>query len=139
MWLQQRVASGGLSVQKVDGVSNVADALTKHLGKSSLSSHTQSVRLEIRDGRYPLMPICDSADKAEISAAVSFESEERLCQVALANCFVRVNELGPEHGSTSKATRLFDMCCIDRACVHYSCCMFVRIQTACVELLTTLY
>ena len=57
LWLQQRVADGGLSVQKVDGISNVADALTKHLGKSSLSSHTQSVRLGIRDGRHSLMPV----------------------------------------------------------------------------------
>ena len=71
----------------------MADALTKHLGKSSLSSHTQSVRFGIRDRRHTLMPVCDSADKAEISAAVVFESEERLCQVALANCFVRVKGL----------------------------------------------
>ena len=55
LWLQQRVANGGLSVQKVDGISNVADALTKHLGKGPLSSHTQSVRLDIRDGRHTLM------------------------------------------------------------------------------------
>ena len=39
LWLQHRVANGGLRVQKVDGISNVADALTKHLGKGPLSSH----------------------------------------------------------------------------------------------------
>ena len=83
----------------------MADALTKHLGKSSLSSHMQLVRLEIRDGRHTLMPVCDSADKAEIGAAVSFESEERLCQVALASRFVRVRRLGPEHGSLLTASR----------------------------------
>ena len=83
-WLQQRVANGDLIVQKVDGISNLADALIKHLGKNSLVSHMESVRFENRDGRHVLMPVCDSADKAEVGAAVSLESEERLCQVARA-------------------------------------------------------
>ena len=109
----------GLSVQKVDGVTNVAGALTKHLGKSSLVSHMQSVRLEIRDGRHILMPVCDSADNAEIGAAVSFESEERLCQVALACRFVRVKGLGPERGSVTAAGRLFDLCCVDCTYTNY--------------------
>ena len=69
-------------MQKVDGISSVADALTKHLGKGPLSSHMEPVRLEIHDGRHALMPVCDSADKSEVSAAVSFGSDERLCQVA---------------------------------------------------------
>ena len=112
LWLQQRVANGDLSVQKVDGVSNLADALTKHLQKGPLTSHMESVRLEIRDGRHPLMPVCDSADKLEVSAAVSFESDEQLCQVALACKFVSVKGLGPERGSTI-AGRLFDLCCMD--------------------------
>ena len=61
LWLQRRVANGGLSVQKVDGISNVADALTKHLAKGPLTNHMESVRLEIRDGRHPLMPVCVTA------------------------------------------------------------------------------
>ena len=99
-------------MQKVDGVSNLADALTKHLQKGPLTSHMESVRLEIRDGRHPLMPACDSADKLEVSAAVSFESDEHLCQVALAHKFVSVKGLGPERGSTI-AGRLFDLCCMN--------------------------
>ena len=109
LWLQQRVVNGGLIVQKVDGISNLADALTKHLGKNSLSSHMESVRLEIRDGRHSLMLACDSADKAGVGAAVSIESEEHLCQVALAQCFLRVKALEPVHGSILAATRLFDL------------------------------
>ena len=72
----------------------------------------ESARLEIRDGRRPLMPVCDSADKLEVSVAVSFESDERLCQVALACKFVSVKGLGPERGSTI-AGRLFGLCCTD--------------------------
>ena len=56
-------------MQKVDGVSNLADAQTQHLQKGPLTSHMESVRLEIRDGRHLLMPACDSADKLEVSAA----------------------------------------------------------------------
>ena len=79
----------------------------------------QSVRLEIRDGRHTLMPVCDSVDRAAISAAVSFESEEHLCQVALACRLVRVKGLGPERGSLSAADRLFDLCCVDCSHTNY--------------------
>ena len=125
LWLQQRVANGDLSVQKVDGVSNLADALTNHLQKGPLASPMGSVRLEIRDGRHPLMPVCDSADKSEVSAAVSFESDEHLCQVALACTFVSVKGLGPERGSTI-AGRRFDLCCLDCKCPNgclNACCL----------------
>ena len=75
LWLQQRVASGDLKVQKVDGVSNLVDALTKHLQKGPLEGHMVSVNLEIRDGRHVLMPVCDSDDRREASVAVSFDSD----------------------------------------------------------------
>ena len=88
LWLQQRVASGDLRVQEVDGVSNLADALTKHLQKGPLEGHMVSVNLEIREGRHSLMLACDSNDKLEASVAVSFESDEHLCQVVLASGLV---------------------------------------------------
>ena len=75
LWLQQRVASGDLKVQKVDGVSNLADALTKHLQHGPLEGHMVSVNLEIRGGRHVLMPVCDSDDRREASVAVSFDSD----------------------------------------------------------------
>ena len=75
LWLQQRVASGDLRVQKVDGASNLADALTKHLQKGPLVGHMTSVNLEIREGRHVLMPVCDSDDRREASVAISFESD----------------------------------------------------------------
>ena len=98
LWLQQRVASGDLKVQKVDGIWNLADALTKHLQKGPLEGHMASVNLEIREGRHVLMPACDSNDKLEASVAVSFESDEHLCQVVLASGCVKLKGskgLGP--------------------------------------------
>ena len=138
LWLQQRVANGNLSAQKVDGVSNLADALTKHLQKGPLASHMESVRLEIRDGRRPLMPVCDSTDRSEVSAAVSFESDERFCQVALACNFVNIKGLRPERGSNN-AGRLFDLCCMDCKDPSYlsnACCLEFNSRT---KLLTCLY
>jgi len=88
LWLQQRVASGDLKVQKVDGIWNLADALTKHLQKGPLEGHMVSVNLEIREGRRSLMPVCDGSDKLEANVAVSFESDEHLCQVVLASGLV---------------------------------------------------
>ena len=88
LWLQQRVASADLRVQKVDGISNLADALTKYLQNGSLEAHIVSVNLEIREGRRLLMPVCDGSDKLEANVAVSFESDERLCQVVLASGLV---------------------------------------------------
>ena len=79
LWLQQRVANGDLDVQKVDGASNLAEALTKHLGNNALVGHMESVRFEIRDGRHVLMPVCDSANKAEVGAAVCIGSDEHIC------------------------------------------------------------
>ena len=78
----------------------------------------ESVRFEIRDGRHVLMPVCESADNTDVGATVCIEDDEHQMQVALANCFVRLRGLGPEHGSTSTATRLFDLCCVDRVRVN---------------------
>ena len=102
LWLQQRVASGDLKAQTVDGISNLADALTKHLQKGPLEGHMVSVNLEIREGRRPLMPVCDGSDKLEANVAVSFESDERLCQVVLAGGLVGLKGskgFGPKRSS----------------------------------------
>jgi len=52
-----------------------------------------SVNLEIREGGRPLMPGCDGSDKLEANVAVSFESDEHLCQVVLASGLVGLKGL----------------------------------------------
>ena len=93
----------------------VADALTKHLGKGPLSSHMQSVRFEIRDGRHPLCHLVTALTKRKSVMQCHLKAKSAFCQVALACKFVRVKGLGPERGSLS-AHRRFDLCCID--CTH---------------------
>ena len=46
LWLQQRVASDDLKVEKVKVTDNVADALTKHLGVEDMKMHMDSIDLE---------------------------------------------------------------------------------------------
>ena len=82
--------------------------MTKHLGRIALDSHRESVRLELRDGRHNLMPECESTDNADVGATVCVQDDGRLMKVALANCFVCLKGLEPEHGSTT--TRLFGLC-----------------------------
>ena len=41
LWLQSKVLSGGISVQKIDGKDNVADALTKYLSGPDMTLHLQ--------------------------------------------------------------------------------------------------
>ena len=56
LWLQQRVASEGLKIEKVKGTENVADALAKHLGVEDMKMHMDGVGLEHRSGRHELIP-----------------------------------------------------------------------------------
>ena len=56
LWLQQKVANGDLKLVKVNGVDNLADALTKHLGAGELQKHMLGVGLEERGGRHEIMP-----------------------------------------------------------------------------------
>ena len=56
LWLQQRVASEELKIDKVKGTDNIADALTKHVGVEDMKMHMEGVGLEHRSGRHDLMP-----------------------------------------------------------------------------------
>jgi len=65
LWLQQRVANGDIVLRKVDGVSNIADALTKYVGKDPIQQHMIGVGLELREGRHSIMPEIDKTQDAE--------------------------------------------------------------------------
>ena len=56
LWLQQRVASEDLKIDKVKGTDNIADALTKHVGVEDMKINLEGVGLEQRPGRHDLMP-----------------------------------------------------------------------------------
>jgi len=56
LWLQGKVASGLMRIEKVKGTENVADALTKHVERDKLQRHIESMNMEVRQGRHELMP-----------------------------------------------------------------------------------
>ena len=56
LWLQAHVARGDIKVEKIDGVKNIADQLTKYVTKEGISFHMSETSQEITAGRHPLMP-----------------------------------------------------------------------------------
>ena len=56
LWLQEKIRSGDICIHKVDGSSNVADVMTKHLAHDSLGRHLPNLRLEFMDGRAMVAP-----------------------------------------------------------------------------------
>ena len=77
LWLQQRVASEDLKIEKVKGTENVADALTKHLGVEDTKMHMDGVGLEHRSGRHNLMPeVAKDGDDEKYIVMGTAEREE---------------------------------------------------------------
>lgn len=78
LWLQQRVANGAIIMVEVDGVSNIADALSKYAGNDFTQQYLVGVWLEVREGEHSSMleidktrndELCDpecNSDKCEI-------------------------------------------------------------------------
>ena len=56
LWLQEHVARGNIKVEKIDGVKNIADQLTKYVTKEGISFHMNETNQEVIGGRHPLMP-----------------------------------------------------------------------------------
>ena len=56
LWLQDKVASGEVELEKVDGKVNRADALTKAVNSEELRSHIEWVNMELTKGRHEIMP-----------------------------------------------------------------------------------
>ena len=51
LWMQDKVAKNVLEVNKVKGEHNIADLMTKHMGKSLVDRHMGNMRVYFREGR----------------------------------------------------------------------------------------
>ena len=51
LWLQQQQARRLLPIQKVDGTTNIADLMTKHLNEANVGKYMTMLGCEFRDGR----------------------------------------------------------------------------------------
>ena len=56
IWVQDKAASGEIEVRKVDGKSNLADMLTKHVGNEGIRIHMFHTRHLYAAGRHDIMP-----------------------------------------------------------------------------------
>ena len=56
LWVQEKVRLGEITLEKVEGKDNLADALTKHLGRDDLERHVWITNQFIVSGRHELSP-----------------------------------------------------------------------------------
>ena len=56
LWIQDRVGSGDIEIQKIPGSVNPADALTKHVGSEILTKHAHMTSQFVCGGRHEIMP-----------------------------------------------------------------------------------
>ena len=73
LWLQQKVATGNIEVRKVKGEDNLADALTKYLGKGGVDKHIECTNQEQAKGRHWLAP---AVSGNEIPTGENWKEEE---------------------------------------------------------------
>ena len=57
LWVQERVRSGDLVLQKVKGTENPADLMTKHLSAPEIHKYMSKIGFEYRDGRAAVTPL----------------------------------------------------------------------------------
>ena len=57
LWVQERVRSGDLILQKVKGTENPADLMTKHLSAPEIHKYMVKFGFEYRDGRAAVTPL----------------------------------------------------------------------------------
>ena len=56
LWVQDRIKKGDFTLQKVPGVSNPSDILTKHVDRTILDKHLLGLSLRYEDGRAKSAP-----------------------------------------------------------------------------------
>ena len=56
LWIQDRVAKGDLSINKVNGKENIADILTKHVSAEDIRVHLHRIGQSITTRRHSIAP-----------------------------------------------------------------------------------
>ena len=56
LWVQDKVASGDIEVRKVDGKTDIADGLTKHVSAEDIRVHMGNTYQAYTQGRHEIMP-----------------------------------------------------------------------------------
>ena len=56
LWVQDRVARGDLTIEKVNGKDNVADSFAKHVNVEDILAHMHRASQEIIQARHAIAP-----------------------------------------------------------------------------------
>ena len=56
LWVQDRIARGDLTIEKINGEENVADNLTKHVSVEDIRVHMHRTNQEIIQGQHAIAP-----------------------------------------------------------------------------------
>jgi hypothetical protein len=78
LWIQDKVNSGDIGIEKIGGKINLADTLTKHSDSGSLETHISGTCLQFRTGRHHEAPDVAGDEVIEnINWGANEESNER--------------------------------------------------------------
>ena len=56
LWIQDRIARGDLTIEKVNGKENISDILTKHVNAEDIRVHLHKTGQTIVQGRHSIAP-----------------------------------------------------------------------------------
>ena len=56
LWLQEKVVTGAVSIQKISGSNNISDSLTKNSNIERIKQTLKGVNQDVVRGRHPIMP-----------------------------------------------------------------------------------
>ena len=57
LWVQEKVAEGAIELHKIQGETNLADSLIKHVGREIIDMHMGGTNQVISEGRHRIMPM----------------------------------------------------------------------------------
>ena len=63
LWLQEKVRTKVIKVNKVGTEDNLSDALTKGLDATGIQKHLEGVGIEVRSDRHAIAPELDSKEQ----------------------------------------------------------------------------
>ncbi len=77
LWIQEKVREGRIQLVKVDGIENLADALTKCVESDMLDKHIRGNGGEVIEGRHEVTPEVQSSEEESRGQEEAVEDQEK--------------------------------------------------------------
>ena len=77
LWVQEKVRAGDVVLEKVPGVENPGDVLTKHVMAPDLKNHLARMHLEAEEGRAATAPKLTSSVRSQLATTMKVIRQER--------------------------------------------------------------